>query len=141
MAGAADVLAALPTDTDARAVWADAVAALADGLLITQAVLAPELVVLGGGLGAAGGFGAAGAGPAGVGPAGAASTTSRLSTANPGRAAAMACPALVGQGPGDTPLVFEAGRLYLRRYWDHERTVRDALSRRLAQPPRLTPER
>lgn len=56
-------------------------------------------------------------------------------------AAAMACPALVGQGPGDTPLVFEAGRLYLRRYWDHERTVRDALSRRLALPPRLTPER
>ena len=52
--GAADVLAALPTDADARAVWADAVSALADGLLITQAVLAPELVVLGGGLGAAG---------------------------------------------------------------------------------------
>ena len=54
MAGAADVLAALPTDADARAVWADAVAALADGLLITQAVLASELVVLGGGLAAAG---------------------------------------------------------------------------------------
>ena len=54
VAGAADVLAALPTDADARAVWADAVAALADGLLITQAVLASELVVLGGGLASAG---------------------------------------------------------------------------------------
>jgi glucokinase len=54
VAGAADVLAVLPTDADARAVWADAVAALADGLLITQAVLAPELVVLGGGLASAG---------------------------------------------------------------------------------------
>ena len=54
VAGAADVLAALPTDADARAVWADAVAALADGLLITQAVLASELVVLGGGLATAG---------------------------------------------------------------------------------------
>ena len=54
VSGAVDVLAALPTDADARAVWADAVAALADGLLITQAVLASELVVLGGGLAAAG---------------------------------------------------------------------------------------
>ena len=54
VAGAADVLAALPTDADARAVWAEAVDALADGLLITQAVLASELVVLGGGLATAG---------------------------------------------------------------------------------------
>jgi glucokinase len=52
--GAAEVVAALPTDPDARAVWADAVGALADGLLITQAVLAPARVVLGGGLAAAG---------------------------------------------------------------------------------------
>jgi glucokinase len=52
--GAADVLAALPGDPAARAVWADAVCALADGLLITQAVLASELVVLGGGLASAG---------------------------------------------------------------------------------------
>jgi glucokinase len=52
--GAADVLAALPTDADARAVWAEAIAALADGLLITQAVLASERVVLGGGLASAG---------------------------------------------------------------------------------------
>ncbi len=52
--GAADVLALLATDADARAVWADAVSALADGLLITQAVLASQRVVLGGGLAAAG---------------------------------------------------------------------------------------
>jgi glucokinase len=54
VAGAEHVLAALPADADARAVWADAVSALADGLLITQAVLASELVVLGGGLATAG---------------------------------------------------------------------------------------
>jgi glucokinase len=52
--GAADVVARLPTDADARAVWSDAVAALADGLLITQAVLASQRVVLGGGLASAG---------------------------------------------------------------------------------------
>jgi glucokinase len=54
VAGAADVFTVLGTDADARAVWADAVAALADGLLTTQAVLASELVVLGGGLASAG---------------------------------------------------------------------------------------
>ena len=54
VSGAAEVVAALGTDPDARAVWADAVGALADGLLITQAVLAPARVVLGGGLAAAG---------------------------------------------------------------------------------------
>jgi len=54
VAGAADVVAVLGTDVDARAVWADAVGALADGLMITQAVLASELVVLGGGLASAG---------------------------------------------------------------------------------------
>jgi glucokinase len=52
--GAAEVVAVLDTDPDARAVWAAAVGALADGLLITQAVLAPARVVLGGGLAAAG---------------------------------------------------------------------------------------
>ena len=52
--GAAEVVAALDTDADARAVWAEAVGALADGLLVTQAVLASRRVVLGGGLAAAG---------------------------------------------------------------------------------------
>lgn len=52
--GAADVLARLDTDADARAVWDDAVTALADGLLVAQGVLAPSRVVLGGGLAAAG---------------------------------------------------------------------------------------
>jgi glucokinase len=54
VSGAADVVALLAADADARAVWADAVAALADGLLITQAVLASQRVVLGGGLASAG---------------------------------------------------------------------------------------
>ncbi len=52
--GALAVMAALPTDPDAAAVWLDAVTALADGLLATQAVLASERVILGGGLASAG---------------------------------------------------------------------------------------
>lgn len=52
--GGADVVAALATDPDARAVWADAVSALADGMLTTQAVLASERIVFGGGLASAG---------------------------------------------------------------------------------------
>ena len=38
----------------------------------------------------------------------------------------------VGQGPGSTPLVLDGNRLYLRRYWRHERRVADAISDRLA---------
>jgi exodeoxyribonuclease V alpha subunit len=55
--------------------------------------------------------------------------------------AALHCPPLVGEGEGSTPLVLDRGRLYLRRYWAHERSVRDALQRRLDAPPRLPPAR
>lgn len=40
-------------------------------------------------------------------------------------------PLLVGQGSGDTPLVLQGARLYLRRYWQYERNVRAAIDRRL----------
>jgi exodeoxyribonuclease V alpha subunit len=40
---------------------------------------------------------------------------------------------LVGGGPGTTPLVLEGTRLYLRRYWQHEQSVRAAIDQRLAQ--------
>ncbi|MDQ7990101.1 MAG: exodeoxyribonuclease V subunit alpha, partial [Candidatus Dactylopiibacterium sp.] len=46
---------------------------------------------------------------------------------------ALADPRLVGSGAGDTPLVREGNRLYLRRYWQHEHAVRTALRARLAQ--------
>jgi exodeoxyribonuclease V alpha subunit len=49
--------------------------------------------------------------------------------------AALQHPALVGEGPGNTPLVLQGDRLYLRRYWQHERTVRESIAARLAQPP------
>lgn len=48
--GAADVFAVLDKDSDARAVWDDAVAALADGLLGMIHSVCPEVIVLGGGL-------------------------------------------------------------------------------------------
>ncbi|MGZ4960302.1 MAG: exodeoxyribonuclease V subunit alpha [Methylomonas sp.] len=38
---------------------------------------------------------------------------------------------LVGYGPGKTPLVFDGQRLYLRRYWQYERSVESAISHRL----------
>jgi exodeoxyribonuclease V alpha subunit len=48
----------------------------------------------------------------------------------------LATSALVGEGEGasrrDTPLVLEGSRLYLRRYWDYERRLADALARRVA---------
>src|SRR5690606_37143639 len=40
---------------------------------------------------------------------------------------------LVGDGPGDTPLVLVGTRLYLRRYWQHEQSVREAIAARLAR--------
>ena len=43
-------------------------------------------------------------------------------------------PTLVGHGPGHTPLVRVADRLYLRRYWHYEQQVRHALTQRLATP-------
>lgn len=48
--------------------------------------------------------------------------------------AALQNPVLVGDGPGNTPLVLEGDRLYLRRYWQHERTVRESIAQRLAAP-------
>lgn len=41
-------------------------------------------------------------------------------------------PALVGNGPGNTPLVCSGQRVYLRRYWQHEVAVSRALQQRLA---------
>lgn len=45
--------------------------------------------------------------------------------------AALRHPRLVGDGPGTTPLVLAGTRLYLRRYWQHERFVREAVAARL----------
>jgi len=45
---------------------------------------------------------------------------------------ALDCPPLVGLGRGDTPLVREGTRLYLRRYWQYEQDVRAGVDARLA---------
>lgn len=47
---------------------------------------------------------------------------------------ALAHPALVGHGPGATPLVRVGSRLYLRRYWQYEQSVRAAIAGRVATP-------
>jgi glucokinase len=52
--GADEVVARLGTDAVARQVWQEAVEALADGLAIVSLVVAPALVVIGGGLSRAG---------------------------------------------------------------------------------------
>lgn len=52
--GAAEVAALLPGDPDAKAVWADAVHGIAFALAWTASMLAPEVVVIGGGLSLAG---------------------------------------------------------------------------------------
>lgn len=52
--GALDVAARLDADPDARAVWGDAVAHLADALAGAVATVAPEVIVVGGGLARAG---------------------------------------------------------------------------------------
>lgn len=39
---------------------------------------------------------------------------------------------LVGEGRGKSPLVFDGERLYLRRYWQYERSVEAAIDQRLA---------
>lgn len=46
--------------------------------------------------------------------------------------AALAQPQLVACGTGNTPLVLAGTRLYLRRYWQYEQQVRQAIDRRLA---------
>lgn len=52
--GAHDVVARIDTDPVAEAVWAEAMSALADGLITVCALLAPGAIVLGGGLAGAG---------------------------------------------------------------------------------------
>lgn len=50
-------------------------------------------------------------------------------------------PALVGAGPGATPLVRAGHRLYLRRYWQYEQSVRAEVARRVAiRTPAAQPE-
>ncbi|MFC5288199.1 ROK family protein [Actinokineospora guangxiensis] len=53
-ATAADVATRLAEDPDARAVWADAVAALGTALTLAATLFGPEVIVLGGGLAEAG---------------------------------------------------------------------------------------
>ena len=50
---------------------------------------------------------------------------------------ALQHPPLVSDGAGDTPLVRVGSRLYLRRYWQYEQSVRAAIDARLAAPPAL----
>jgi exodeoxyribonuclease V alpha subunit len=51
---------------------------------------------------------------------------------------ALGDPRLVGNGPGNTPLVLRASRLYLRRYWEYERSVRQGIDERLARTPEVS---
>ncbi|MDT0501432.1 exodeoxyribonuclease V subunit alpha [Halomonas sp. PAR7] len=44
---------------------------------------------------------------------------------------ALAHPTIIGDGPGSTPLVLEGTRLYLRRYWHHERSIQQHIAARL----------
>src|SRR5690554_2847816 len=46
---------------------------------------------------------------------------------------ALTHPLIVGHGPGSTPLVLDATRLYLRRYWHHEREIRHHIAARLGK--------
>ncbi len=48
--------------------------------------------------------------------------------------AALGHPQLVSDGAGATPLVRAGARLYLRRYWQYEQSVRAAIDARLATP-------
>jgi exodeoxyribonuclease V alpha subunit len=47
--------------------------------------------------------------------------------------AALGDPRLVCAGAGNTPLVLRGTRLYLRRYWEYERVVREGIDARLAR--------
>ncbi|MFZ4288983.1 exodeoxyribonuclease V subunit alpha [Variovorax sp. HJSM1_2] len=51
--------------------------------------------------------------------------------------AALAHPLLVGTGVGNTPLVLVGARLYTRRYWQYEQSVRASLEQRLVLTPTL----
>ncbi|TDR53282.1 DNA helicase/exodeoxyribonuclease V alpha subunit [Halomonas ventosae] len=44
---------------------------------------------------------------------------------------ALTHPLVVGHGPGNTPLVLDGTRLYLRRYWHHERSIQQHIASRL----------
>jgi len=46
-------------------------------------------------------------------------------------------PAWIGTGEGATPLVLDGTRLYLRRYWNHERQVAQAIRERWLVPPQV----
>ncbi|MDW7748527.1 exodeoxyribonuclease V subunit alpha [Halomonas sp.] len=47
---------------------------------------------------------------------------------------ALTHPLVVGHGPGNTPLVLDGTRLYLRRYWHHERSIQQHIADRLETP-------
>ncbi|WFM71909.1 exodeoxyribonuclease V subunit alpha [Halomonas sp. CKK8] len=44
---------------------------------------------------------------------------------------ALTHPLVIGHGPGNTPLVLDGTRLYLRRYWHHERSIQQHIAARL----------
>lgn len=51
--------------------------------------------------------------------------------------AALGHPQLVSDGAGSTPLVRAGSRLYLRRYWHYEQSVRAGIAARIATPQNL----
>ncbi len=51
--------------------------------------------------------------------------------------AALNHPVLVGSGCGETPLVLVGSRLYLRRYWQYEQSVRAGIDQRLQRSASL----
>ena len=54
--------------------------------------------------------------------------------------AALVHPQLSSGGAGETPLVCVGTRVYLRRYWQYEQSVRAGIDARLADPPALPVE-
>lgn len=48
-------------------------------------------------------------------------------------------PQAIGSGAGVTPLVLQGNRLYLRRYWQYEQQISEAVSRRLITVPHYQP--
>ncbi|QEA37723.1 exodeoxyribonuclease V subunit alpha [Pistricoccus aurantiacus] len=51
---------------------------------------------------------------------------------------ALERPELVEDGPGATPLVLSAGRLYLRRFWRYEQQIHQSLNQRLSHTPEFS---